>query len=265
MHPWFLHWGPVQVSTYLACISAGLTVGVFVLQREARRSNLSVRDVLWTSIAVVPAGVVGARVFHVLLEQPFRYLADPVEAFMPWAGFTWYGSMLGAAAALVWRARRLQLDPRRILDCFAPAVPLGHAFARLGCLGAGCCHGRPLGDMLGFEVPWGLVAWRQGSLPESLVGVPLHPWPLYASLALILQFVLLTQLRARQQYDGQAILGLFALYGMTRTLLEPLRGDIARGLFFGGWISTSQIVGLSTALIAWGIHRTWSAHASRSV
>ena len=52
----------------------------------------------------------------------------------------------------------------------------------MGCLGAGCHCGSPA--LLGEDtvLPWAVRYYRRGMVPEPLLGLPLHPSPLYEAL-----------------------------------------------------------------------------------
>ena len=73
---------------------------------------------------------------------------------------------------------------------------------------------------------------------------PLHPSQLYESFAAFLIFAFLLWLLPRKRFDGQVVMAYVALYSTVRFGLEFLRGDLERGSWFGGVISTSQIIAL---------------------
>jgi prolipoprotein diacylglyceryltransferase len=67
--------------------------------------------------------------------------------------------------------------------------------------------------------------------------------------ALILFFVGLAILK-RRRYAGQVSLWSLVLYSITRFTIEGFRGDSIRGVWFGGALSTSQLVSVVTAVVA---------------
>jgi len=95
-----------------------------------------------------------------------------------------------------------------------------------------------------------LMRWAQRHLPDPLLAVSLHPAPLHASLFALALFVFLTALRARQRVPGEVVLAFIGFYGIGRSVLELFRADRERGLWLGGWVSTSQAIGLTTAAVA---------------
>ena len=85
-----------------------------------------------------------------------------------------------------------------------------------------------------------LVARQQTGVP---LNVPLVPTQLIQMVSDLSLALLLTWLwRRRLRPAGTVALYYFLLYSITRGTIEFWRGDIARGIFFGGLISTSQIL-----------------------
>ena len=115
---------------------------------------------------------------------------------------------------------------------------LGQSIGRLGCFAAGCCWGRAC------DLPWAVTfkdpyTARQVGTPIDL---PLHPTQLYESLATALIFVLLLWIARRKKFNGQVALAYVSLYAAARFAIEFFRGDAARGVVFGGALSTSQFI-----------------------
>ena len=141
-------------------------------------------------------------------------------------------------------------------DALAPGVVLGQAIGRLGCFAAGCCWGKPT------SLPWAVTftdvyASRAVGTPMD---TPLHPSQLYESGAAFLIFAFLLWLLPRKRFDGQVTLAYVALYSAVRFGLEFLRGDPERGSWFGGTLSTSQVIAivllLGTAVLLPRLRRT---------
>jgi phosphatidylglycerol---prolipoprotein diacylglyceryl transferase len=115
----------------------------------------------------------------------------------------------------------------RAADVCAPAVMVGLAAARVGCLWRGCDFGEPTGGGWGVRYPWGTAALRWlyevgdvGVL--SRVGVPMHPFPLYEAAP-----TLLMGLCAMGVRPGRGRLALWCAWGYAsaRGVAELFRGD----------------------------------------
>lgn len=261
MRPWLLYIGELRVPTYFFMLMLGFGLASGLLAREARREGLSERKVLDLAILLIPVALVGARLFHAVFERPAAYAEDPLMLFQFSGGLVFYGGFLCAWPIGWWWARRQGISVWTIGDIFTPATAFGLVYGRLGCLGAGCGHGRPATWPLGVEVPWSVRYYRRGIVPEELLAVPLHPAPLYESLGCLLIFVLLCRVRARQTFPGQTALSFVGGYGILRILVEYFRADAERGVYLGGLLSTSQ--GISLVLLA-SLPVLWRVLARRS-
>jgi phosphatidylglycerol---prolipoprotein diacylglyceryl transferase len=129
-----------------------------------------------------------------------------------------------------------------------PGLVLAHAFGRLGCFGAGCCHGRAT------DLPWGMK-FDSDLIEESLRGLPIHPTQLYESFALFALYFLLIRVFQHRKFDGQVLMTYFMTYPIIRSIIEIYRGDSIRGFIIGDWLSTSQFISIlifiAASVITW--------------
>jgi phosphatidylglycerol:prolipoprotein diacylglycerol transferase len=246
--------GTVALSSWFAWLMLGFILAMEVAIREARRSGEQPRAVLRISVAAIAAGLVGCRLGHFVFVAPAEVLARPAAIFEFWEGGMVFfpGLLAGIATVAIW-ARRSGRSFLRVADMLAPAVMIGHAAGRVGCLSAGCCFGRPIDWGTGIEWPWAVV-FLEGQVPTALRGVPLHPTQAYAALDAVGLFLLLTWLRGRQRFSGQVAGAMLLGHGTLRAWEELFRLDVERGFFLesliGQRVSTSQ--GIAAALAAWG-------------
>lgn len=153
-------------------------------------------------------------------------------------GAVYYGGLLCgiAAGALSVKFQGLRLDI--VSDCAAPAIPLFHGIARIGCFLAGCCYG---------------VEWEHGitftnSLIDSANGVPRVPVQLIESgFNLITAGVLMYIFYGTAKLRGLLLPLYLTIYSAGRFGLEFLRGDDYRGHIFG--LSTSQFISIPIFII----------------
>lgn len=262
MHPWLYHGDRLELPTYLTCLMVGFSLATAVLRREALRSALPVRTIMDLALLTVPSVLVGARLGHVLLVAPRFYWNDPLATLnFAFGGFVFYGGLLAGGLVLLGQCRRRGLPPFAVTDVFAPATAFGLVFGRLGCLGGGCCYGKPISWPTGVEWPWGLRYFHRGQVPDASLATSLHPTPLYEAAFALALFVALSRLRERPDTrPGEATLAFVGVYGVGRSVVEVFRADTERGLYFGGWCSTSQLVGLASAAVAF----LWWARLRRS-
>jgi Prolipoprotein diacylglyceryl transferase len=136
-------------------------------------------------------------------------------------------------------------SPGRYLDATALGLGACLAIGRLGCLAAGCCHGRPgtRGVVYGERYATELPAW--------LLGVRLVPVQAIESVLVLLLVAVGLLAVADPHAPGAAFVWYVEAYAVLRFLLEELRGDsarrFARGLSEAQW--TSLAVGLVMAVL----------------
>lgn len=149
--------GSWEVSTYaLAYVIAIVVAGLFAHQR--------VQDLAgsWRwSLALVTVTIVGAGVGSRLIDPVLALLAGAAkgQVMATGRGQSVLGAVAGGGLAGFGLCRWLGVPPWRAADRIIPALPLGLALGRLGCLGAGCCSGRPTDSWLGCWLPDQMGLW----------------------------------------------------------------------------------------------------------
>jgi phosphatidylglycerol:prolipoprotein diacylglycerol transferase len=234
--------GPFTLHTYGVTLAVAFLVGLWMVARRARREGLEVARVTDLSIFVLIAGLIGAKLFMVIVE--WRHFSRQFEwrdvGSLLQSGGVFYGGLLVALPVAWWYMRRHRLPAWRVLDVLSVGLVLGQAIGRLGCLAAGCCYGRRC-DCAWAVTFRDLEAWRTLGTP---LDTPLHPTQLYESTAALLIFFLLVWIAPRKRFHGQVALIYLLAYSSARFVIEYFRGDPGRGLFFGGSLSTAQAVGI---------------------
>lgn len=249
MHP-VVFIGPYSISTYLLIISLTYCALLLWVTFQADRMVLERQTALDLSLAIMVGGFVGARLLHVIYEEPLYYIEHPDRIIKFWqGGFVFYGGVIGAFLASEWLIRRRKLERGRWQDLFTPVFPLGYALGRLGCFAAGCCFGQP------SSVSWAV------SFPKGVEAPPFvlrHPTQLYAFAWEFFVFLLLLLLLKYKPFrflkiSGSILYFWFLLHGIGRIGMEQLRAD-HRGAEFAGlsistWISIVLIL-ISLAKLA---------------
>ncbi len=254
------------VRSFGLMLATGFLVGSWLLTRLAQRYGDDPKEdperfsrlTFWILIGVV----LGARALYILVEigqgsaVGHEFTSQPWKMLAVWeGGLVMYGGMIGACALGLWAAKREKLRIWHALDLGLIAGMVGLAIGRVGCFLVGDDYGKVVPPEY-QNLPWPITLHVPAKLPEgSLFGEENAGKVLWATenwmsaKALIIAFIG-WQLLKRRRYGGQVALTIVLLYALFRGTIEFFRGDTIRGLWFGGAISTSQIIGLVLGLIA---------------
>lgn len=237
----------ITIYTYGFMVAVAFLAGMFWVSRESKLLGQNPAKIMDLAFYIIVAAIVGSRVLHVLVSERARFLENPLTIFKIWeGGLVFYGGLIGAVIISVWYMRRNKLPFWIISDIFAPAVALGHVFGRIGCLMAGCCHGRVVG-----HPAWYSIVFPANAHSFAPQGVPLYPTQIMEAAGEIVVFAALFVLRRYKRFDGQIIATYLILYSILRAAVEYFRGDVSRGFLMEPWISTSTFI--SIIMFACGI------------
>jgi phosphatidylglycerol:prolipoprotein diacylglycerol transferase len=194
------------------------------------------------------AGVAGARAAYVLANWAY-FRAVPAEILrVDQGGLIFYGGFLGAGVALVLFSRLHRQSLLTTTDLVVTALPLGHAFGRIGCFLNGCCGGR--------------AAPAECALACGLAHYPVQLYESAFNLALY-AFLFWYYLAPARRRPGRILALYLMTYPVGRFLLELLRGDERTRV---GALDAAQVVSLAllaTGLTLWTILRLHE-HTHRS-
>jgi phosphatidylglycerol---prolipoprotein diacylglyceryl transferase len=135
----------------------GLLAGVWLAGRLCRSVGLNPDDFVNAGILALLSGIVGARISHVF--ENFSTYTDPSRS--GWqnflaainitsGGLTYYGGFIFATVTLIIWGKLKKIPIPLGMDVIAPALMVGLAFGRIGCLLNGCCWGPEC------DLPWAI-------------------------------------------------------------------------------------------------------------
>jgi prolipoprotein diacylglyceryl transferase len=227
----------LQLRAYGLMIALGVIVAVRIWGKRMTLIGVGGPEEA-ASIATwaVPAGVIGARLYHVITDLD-RFRGDWLEAFAIWHGGLgiWGGVVTGVAVGF-WRARTRGIDAWAMISCAVPGIAIAQAIGRWGNWWNQELFGRPT------TLPWALrvsdsVAVKAG----EVAGTTFHPTFLYESLGCIALAGLLIVIERRLQPARGRLLAWYAAgYTLLRFFVEGLRIDPAHqagGLRLNQWVS----------------------------
>ena len=207
----------IPFPSYFVLLLTGFLFATIAGALWAKRVGQDPDVVVDLGLAMLLAGVVGARLLHVLADGYFmdyvhlctdpskvdwritrdeclspRYagvwdaakqVCHPTEVdCFAWAkfwagGLTYYGGFLGASAAGWYLLKRDRFPFWKAADMAGLVIPIGLGFGRMGCLLAGCCFGTPT------QARWAMVFPSHSPASESQFKAGLLPSPFEPSLA----------------------------------------------------------------------------------
>lgn len=225
------------IPSYWLMAMMGIFAAVVFLFIRNRKIDLPKDDVLHIVLFLVIGAMIGGKLLYIITALPYIIMNFSVEvlAGLVQGGFVFYGGFIGAVYMGWQYCKKYNVSNKKTLALFTPAIPLFHAFGRVGCFLAGCCWG--------MEVPYGIVFTNSIGAPN---GVPLLPVQLIEVglnllICAILVFVQNRKARTAPLEDFN-VFGLYiVLYSIIRFVLEFFRGDVLRGMWL---FSTSQWISL---------------------
>lgn len=223
--------GHFHLRWYGLIVTAAMFIGVLLTIREAGRKGFNPEKIGNSAFWIVAAGLIGARLFHVIDHWPDEFAVNPIRALYIWeGGLAIWGGVLGGLVAVAILARLEHWKLPRLLDAFVPGVVLGQAIGRFACIITGDAIGKPTSGPFGF-------AYTSPNAMVPQLGVYYTPTPVYEILMNLTIFALLWNLRKKNLPDGVLTLIYLALYSFVR--------------FFIAFTSAYQIVafGLNQAQI----------------
>ncbi len=252
MRPFLFHIGDTGVPSFFFMIMVGALVSTFFVSYMAKREGADQVVILDFGIIAVIASVIGSRLVHILVENPAYYWAHPIRVFYFWqGGFVSIGAFLGTLVGWLIYIRKRRLQTWRYLDLAILAAPIVIFCVRIGCLLVGCCYGKPTDFFihLTFTDPASTAGYAH-------LNEPLHATQVYNMLNAILMGCVLYPTYRYRRFYGQVVATFCFYYGVSRFFIEFLRGDVDRGIWFGGMLSTAQIAMIGTiiaGLIIWRV------------
>ncbi|MBI1184432.1 prolipoprotein diacylglyceryl transferase [bacterium] len=229
---------PAEISpkTYGTLIACGILAAWFYGTYEAKKFGVRKDTITDMFLWLILAGFVGGKFFF-YLEDPSFYFSNGHWLKNMGNGFVFYGSMLFAFPTLWIFFKNRKIPPLKMIDVIAIGGAIVHAFGRMGCFMAGCCHGVPTDSWLG-------VTFTDPLCNARPLDTPLHPTQLYSVFMLLIILSVLFYIKKHRRFDGQLFPVYLMMYAVGRSVIEEFRGDEARGFIMDGWLSHSQFISI---------------------
>ncbi len=223
----------ISLYWYGVLVMLGVITATWLTTREFKRRGQD-PDYVWDCLLyVLPAGIVGARLWYIAnitLGGDLRYIQDPLAILnLRQGGLHYFGAILFGAIAFYIYARKMGLDMRLALDAVSPGLLIGQAIARPANFINQELYGGPT------NLPWGIRIeeahrihpWKDMTIfPEATTRF--HPtfayeiiWNLFAASLIIY----LTRKYEDKLKPGVAFATWLILAGVGRNIIEFFRPD----------------------------------------
>ncbi len=221
MHPIICTIGPFTIFSYGLALAMAFIVSVLLASARAKKDNIDPGVVYNVTFIGFVSGIIGARAFYVLSNISYYSKNIPEIFLLQNGGLSVFGGLiLGTIAALAYiKVKRLSVY--LIFDTLMPFLALGQAIGRIGCLLNGCCFGSTV-----------------------------IPVQIYASLSLLVIFILLRLIQDRPHALGAVFYSYLLLYSFKRFFIEFLRADSPR-ISFGLTLFQLLCIPVFIVSLAW--------------
>ena len=238
--------GSVTVYWYGLIITLGIVATFVYTCFMFKKKGLKIDDLIDITIWAVVCGVIGARLYYVLMK--LDSYTDFWSIFKIWeGGLAIYGALIAGGIAVFVVCLKKKMQFFKVADCAMPGIMLAQAMGRWGNF--------TNGEAYGYEVAEGspLYFLRMGIYPHTNEAITaganhiayVHPTFLYESLWNLTGFILVNVIFyliiKRKKTDGQIFFACVAWYGFGRTFIEMLRTD---SLYLFGAVRVSSLVGI---------------------
>lgn len=247
--------GPVTIHIYALCILIGIVLAVWITTTRWKKLGGNFDQVLDITLVSVPAGIIGARLYHIITtpERFFGPDGDWAEMFRIWNGGLgiWGGVLFGALAAWAW-CRHKHYPMALLADAIAPGLLVAQAVGRLGNWFNQELYGAPT------TLPWGLKLNMEGTAighseqcydgATCPSGTLFHPTFLYEMIWNLIGAAIIVYIgsKAMKKLKAGSLFAVYIMwYTLGRTWIESLRIDYAHeflGVRINVWVSMAVFV-----------------------
>jgi prolipoprotein diacylglyceryl transferase len=247
--------GPLNLRAYGLMIALGVFAAVWLAQKRWQAMGHDPEDFVYVAMRAVPAGLIGARLYHVITDWQRFDNGEWADAFKIWEGGLGIpGGMLAGVLVGVWAAKQRGMPAPDAMDAAAPSLALAQAIGRIGNWFNQELFGEPT------DLPWGLKIDVENRPVGYTFDSTFHPTFLYEMLWNLALCAFLLWIDSVRRSDGTRLvrrgylIAVYVLgYATGRLWVELLRIDEASeiaGVRVNVWTSLVAIVASSAVLVS---------------
>lgn len=236
---WQVHW-------YGLLLAVAIVAAWLIIRQLAKQRSFDVNK--WDNMlfASLWGGLIGARLYHVILEWPY-YWQQPIDIIKIWqGGIAIHGAWLGSVVVIGYYAWHYRWSLFSILDIMVLGVIIGQAIGRWGNWFNQELFGLPT------NLPWGIYISPAYRLENFTNFDYFHPTFLYESLLNIVLAIILWQIYRHWRDNKGLVLSVYIVgYSIIRWSLEWLRIDRTPDLWSWRWPQWFSLLAILAVLLYW--------------
>jgi len=238
LNPVFLKIGNVEIRYYgiIWLISFFITLKLLNFLAKKRNISISKEEIFNLLFYVLLGGILGARVFYILVYNLEFYSTHFLEIFAIWhGGLSIHGGFLGGLLSGLIYCRRKNIDFFALADIFVIPFSLCLCLGRIGNFINGELYGRI------SSLPWAVKF-------PNVEGFR-HPSQIYESLKNLLIFGILWNLNKKQLKKGTLFFSFIIIYSLFRFFVEFFRQPDFQIGFLWANLTMGQLISIVFFLI----------------
>jgi phosphatidylglycerol:prolipoprotein diacylglycerol transferase len=215
--------GAIDIHWYGIIMSFSILFALFVINKIRNKyfQDISVESILDLSFILIIFGLLGARIYYVILDYNY-FLRHPFEVFAIWhGGISIQGAIIAGILAGIFYSKKHNLKFFRYADLFSLGINAGQITGRLGNFFNSEAFGLPT------NLPWKLYIPYVSRPIEYKTFDFFHPTFLYESILSTLIFIILYNVlkKSNNRIDGLIFFYYLILYSIARCIVETIRID----------------------------------------
>ena len=234
--------GDFPIMFYGIIIAAGFLAGLFIAQKEAKRTGQNPEIYMDYLICMMIPAIIGARAYYVIFSWDY-YSKNPLEIInLRHGGLGIVGGVAAAIVVLLIFAKVRGQKAALMLDTMTMSLLVGQIMGRWGNFFNREAFGGYTDSLLAMQIPVGYFAQngrlaeiQNAGLMDHLVNldvggqtisyIQVHPTFLYEGLWNCLVLLVIFLYREHKKFDGELLCIYLMGYGIGRFFIEGLRVD----------------------------------------
>ena len=201
--------GPIKIYYYSICILIGISIGIFLLFKEAKKQKIDqdkLGDLLFYTILF---GILGARIYYVIFNLSY-YIKNPLEIIAIWhGGLAIHGGIIAGLITIIYLTKKYKLNTLKSIGRW------GNFFNREA-------YGKvvTLSHLKSQHIPNFII--DRMKIDESYH----QPTFLYESILCLIGFIILMILKNNKSLKITNLTSFYLIwYGLIRLVIEYYRTD----------------------------------------